>query len=343
MKIAVINVTTLGSNMVNSLTVGLWQHFQALELNIFNSKDKEFNFKQCCKDSFENNDAVIFISSTGIAVRGIAPHIVNKKNDPAVVVIDSSCKYAISLLSGHLGGANKLTNIISGILDCEAIITTATDNLGITAPDMIAVDNNLHIDNMTMAKEIATLLVEGKTVGFLDEEELIPCPSGYLNLEIDLKESYDNLQGIVVVTSSGESTVEKAFNGIPVLKLIRKNVILGIGCKKNFPSDDMLSSVRKSLEEKNIHEKAVDYVATVSIKKNETAILALCEALGVELKIFSPEEIKLVEHKYATSEFVRKTIGVGAVCEPVIELSKGEILYPKESFNGMTLAIGRTL
>lgn len=375
MKIAMISVTTLGNNIINKLCLGLEKEFKGLKVTVFSSKDKDFNFKDSCKIAFESSDAVIFISSTGIAVRGIAPHVVNKKSDPAVVVIDSCGKYAISLLSGHLGGANRLTTIISKILNCEAVITTATDNLEVMAPDMIALNNNLYIEDMGMAKTIAALLVEGKKVGFVDEKELISCPKGYLKikekqfkvkdfsrdysdssyelelLEQDSKEpeeyestfqkaELEELSGIVVVTSKESLEIHEKFSRLPLLRLIRRNIVLGIGCKKNFPEEEMELAVKNSLREKNIHEKAVGIIATVSIKKEEPAILSLSKSLGVEINTFTPDEIKPIEHKYKTSDFVRKTIGVGAVCEPVIELCKGRVIYEKESFNGMTLAIG---
>lgn len=374
MKIAIISVTTLGNNIINKLCLGLKKEFGSLKVTVFNSKDKDFNFKGSCKTAFESSDAVIFISSTGIAVRGIAPHVVNKKSDPAVVVIDSCGKYAISLLSGHLGGANRLTIIISKILSCEAVITTATDNLEVMAPDMIAMNNSLYIEDMGVAKTIAALLVEGKKVGFIDEEELISCPKKYIEikpkqfnvrdfskgysasnsglelLEQDSKgaEEYkstseaelEELSGIVVVTSKESLEIHERFSHLPLLRLIRRNIVLGIGCKKDFPQGEMELVVKTSLKDKNIHEKAVGTIATVSIKKEEPAILNLSESLGVEISTFTPEEIKPIEHKYKTSDFVRKTIGVGAVCEPVIELCKGRVVHEKESFNGMTLAIG---
>jgi len=354
MKITIINVTSLGNAIVAKLKIYLSQCHENLKLEIFNSKDKNFDFKLCCKDAFEESDGIVFVSSTGIAVRGIAPYIVSKKSDPAVVVIDSTGKYAISLLSGHLGRANELALKISEILNCEPVITTATDNLGLVAPDVVAAKNSLIIDSMSTAKEIASLLVEGKNVGFTDEDDIISCPKGYVNFKSEVLEEQrflkslegcenklHQLHGMVLVTSRNKISEIISYEAIPTLKLIRKDIILGIGCKKNFPSKTMLDAVKNSLSEKNIDLKSIAYIATVGIKKREPAILSLCEELGARLKIFTPEEIKQIEHKYEGSDFVRKTIGVGAVCEPVIELSNGEILHKKQSYSGMTLAIGK--
>ncbi len=115
-------------------------------------KNEDFNFKEIVKKSFQFYDAIIFISSTGIAVRAISPFIQSKHKDPAVIVIDSTGKYVISLLSGHLGGANELTEKIAKIIGAEPVITTATDNLNIKAPDIIAKENDLVIENLKKGK-----------------------------------------------------------------------------------------------------------------------------------------------------------------------------------------------
>lgn len=138
MKTAVISVTKQGDTLAERVK-------QSMEVDIFSKlKTQGFNINAISKTCMESYSAIIYISSTGIAVRGIAPYIRNKAIDPAVIVIDCTGKYVISLLSGHLGGANKLSVELAGILDAEAIITTASDNLG-----------------------------------FIDEDANIDCPLGY--------------------------------------------------------------------------------------------------------------------------------------------------------------------
>jgi len=386
-------------------------------------KTENFNFKKIVEKSFKEYDAVIFISSTGIAVRVIAPFIQSKDKDPAVIVIDSTGKYAISLLSGHLGGANKLTEKIAKIIGAEPIITTATDNLNIKAPDIIAKENNLVIEDLKKAKDVAALLVNGEKVAFIDEDDLIDFPKGYIyNIE--------DAKGLVIVTNKlhinadsfkdenffkedkqmilqnvdenkhiisqnenkdreiisqnknkykeknltaekseeilisqkvdkrtnpvheyvqlkikdeylqRQSLNNKSLNDKCILKLIRKNIVLGIGCRKNYDENTMKENVIRVLKEENIDLKSINSIVSVEIKKDEKAINELSNFLECPFITYSVDEIKKIEHKFKGSDFVRKTIGIDSVCEPSIELKGATIIKEKQKLNGMTLAIG---
>ncbi|MCJ8171443.1 cobalt-precorrin 5A hydrolase [Clostridium botulinum] len=358
MKISIINVTKMGNDIVYKIKEHMYadlyskyvtkeliaeanleykhSHCKDNNLNLLNDKHylkkEDFNFKEIVKKSFQDYDAMIFISSTGIAVRAIAPFIQSKDKDPAVIVIDSTGRYVISLLSGHLGGANELTEKIAKTIGAEPIITTATDNLNIKAPDIIAKENNLVIEDLKKAKDIAALLVNGQKVAFIDEEDLVNFPKGY---------TYDieSAKGIVFVTN--KLHVDEAFlNNKCILKLIRKNIVLGIGCRKNYDDITMKENVIKVLKEENIDLKSINSIVSVEIKKDENAIKELSKFLGCPFITYSIEEIKKVEHKFKGSDFVRKTIGVGSVCEPSIELKGGKIIKEKQKLTGMTLAIG---
>lgn len=345
-------------------------------LTIF-SKDttENFNINHISKYCMENYKAVIFISSTGIAVRSIAPYIKSKAVDPAVIVIDCTGKYVISLLSGHLGGANELAIKLANILNAEPIITTASDNIGFIAPDILAKENDLIIEDFKKAKAVAALLVEGKRVGFFDEEDIIGCPKRYSPA---VQENIESLLGLVYITnkdniflnhslnlksdfyaintsnhinteshkslfkyiSEDSAQVNTINNDFPLLKLVRKNVVLGIGCKKAYSADKMLSTVKETLRNYNIDLKAVKCLATAEVKRNETAITNLAHTLSCNLDIWSLAEIKTVQDKYPGSDFVEKSIGVRAVCEPCAELSGACILTKKLNLDGMTLCIG---
>ena len=103
--------------------------------------------KEWTARAFETADALVFVGAVGIAVRAIAPHIVHKSLDPAVVVIDEGGNFAVSLLSGHLGGANELARKIAAVTGAEAVITTATDVRGVFAVDEWARRQKLHVEN----------------------------------------------------------------------------------------------------------------------------------------------------------------------------------------------------
>ncbi|MBS6042450.1 MAG: cobalt-precorrin 5A hydrolase [Clostridium baratii] len=290
------------------------------------SKLKDFKLDNITKECFKKYKAIVFLSSTGIAVRAISKYLKGKDVDPAVIVVDVCNNFTISLVSGHLGGANKLTYEISNVLGNIPVITTATDNMDLIAPDILAKNNNLIIEDLKKAKVIAGRLVNKETVYFKDNEKRIDCPKGYIETE-DLKDN------TVWITNS----LKEKDN---VLKLIRKNIILGIGCRKDTDSKKLSDFVSSVLLENNLDKRSVKLITSIDVKKNEKAILDLAKELNSKLKFYTKEEIMTVEEKYEGSAFVKATVGVSSVSEPVVDLSGGEIIIEKIKNNGMTLTVG---
>lgn len=325
MRTGIISVTKQGDLIADKL-----KEFLGAEVFSKNSIE-DFNISNITEKLMKSCQAVIFIASTGIAVRSIAPFLKGKAVDPAILVIDSCANFVISLVSGHLGGANELTLKVAEVLKAQPVITTATDNLGITAPDVIAKHNNLMIEDLKKAKYIAAKLVDGKKVAFIDDKGCIHLPKGYTN-------NAEEAEGVVYVTNRLEGNWQN--ENFTSLKLIRKDIILGVGCRKDFDVEKMHKTVIKVLRENNIDIRAVSIVATVEIKKDEKAILELSKNLNAELRIFTLDEIKKIEDKYKGSDFVKKSIGVRAVCEPSVELSGGKLITGKLVCDGMTICIG---
>ena len=333
MKASIISVTLQGDIIAGKIQ-------KSIDADLFSKKKSGiFNLNSITKNCMENYKAVIFIASTGIAVRAIAPFIKRKDLDPAVIVIDCSAKYVISLLSGHLGGANEIAVNIASMIGAIPIITTASDNLGFTAPDMVAKDNNLEIEDLTKCKNIASKLIEGKQIGFIDDENTIKCPKGYSKVNIGQTES---CVGVIYVTNKEKmDKLDGLFNKSMILKLLRKDIILGIGCRKNYDPDVMLKQVREILSEKNIDIRSIRCISTVELKKDEISINMLSKTLKCGIDIWKTDDIAKVQSKYKGSDFVEKTIGVRAVCEPCVELSGGKLLTQKLCLNGMTLCVGQ--
>lgn len=310
---------------------------------ILKSKIKNFKLDSITKKCFEKYNSIIFISSTGIAVRAVSKYLVSKDKDPAVVVVDVCNKFSISLVSGHLGGANNLTLRVSEILGNIPVITTATDNMDIVAPDIIAMNNKLIIDDLKIAKIISGRLVNGEDVYFKDDKAIIKCPNGY----IEADELHPNTVWITHKKSMEEKNLEDnvlsylgEYKERTVLKLIRRDIILGIGCKRNTDSEKLIEFINDILAEENIDIRSIDKIASIDIKSNEKAILDLAVNLNCDIVFFSSQEIAKVEHKYEGSDFVKKSTGVAAVSEPVIELAGGNIIVKKIKRDGITLAIG---
>ncbi len=324
--IAIISVTKQGDEILLKLK-------EHLPCETFSKYiDKDFDFKTCVKNIFESGkyDGVIFISSTGIAVRAIAPYIKSKTKDPAVVVVDCYGKFSISLLSGHLGGGNLLSTKVSKVLDSINVVTTATDIKDVVAPDIVAKENNLIIDDLKVAKDFAVKLLDEKPIGFLDDFKTINIPKGYSEFKDDLKD-------ILWITNKIQKDTLK---GKDILKLIKRNIVLGVGCRKDTDEEHLVSSVLKCLEENNIDKRSVLAIGSIDIKRNEKAILKLKEVLNCEFKVFTKEDMLPIENQFEISAFVKKTVGVGSVCEPSVKLLGGEIILEKQKLGGVTLCIG---
>ena len=326
----------------------------------------EGNFKlnDITKEVMKISKGVIFISSTGIAVRAIAPFLEGKDKDPGVVVVDLSSKYAINILSGHLGEGNELTLKVAQILNVQPIITTATDNLGIIAPDVLAKDNGLIIEDLKKAKYISSLLVDGKTVGIKDDYNMIKISKGYEktdeiredcicithNLKVDNKHySFNNINdfdsnnntSINNLNNDLEDNVTQVdLNYSKILKLIKKDLVLGIGCRRGTTYEKLYNFINSSLIKYNLDIRAVAAIVSVDVKANEDGIIKLAEKINCPFITFEREEIKSVQDKYEKSEFVLKTLGITGVCEPCVDLAGAEVIISKVKNEGMTLAIG---
>ena len=129
-------------------------------------------------DLFSWCDQLVFIGSTGMAVRAIAPWVRDKKTDPAVLVTDEQGKFVISLLSGHIGGANRLTLALAEALGAVPVITTATDVNRKFSVDAWAAQRGLTIGSMEAAKAVSAAILEGDVPLVCDYPIGSPLPGG---------------------------------------------------------------------------------------------------------------------------------------------------------------------
>lgn len=325
-KIALLSITANGDKIIEKITKNTENDYEIYNWQV-SKKEKLHNIVE---KIFHTVDGIVFMSSLGICVRVIAPYLTSKVSDPAIICIPNDGSMVISVVGGHLGGANELTKELAKTLKAQPIITTATDQLGKVAPDMLAKEHKLWINSMENCKKMAALIVEQKQIAIYDEQQKIQI-DGYHTFEKG--EQYD---GIIYIGNKKKPNVK--YN----LQLTRKNIILGIGCRKNYDVKTMLQQVEKILEEYNLHPKAIAKIVSIDIKKEETAIQNLSTVYKVPFQTYTIEEIKKVEHLFTSSEFVKKSIGVGCVAEPCVHLAGGKLIVPKNSLHGMTIAIGES-
>lgn len=279
-------------------------------------------------ERFADSDALVFIGATGIAVRAIAPHVRDKFSDPAVVSLDEAGQFAVPLLSGHVGGANDLAREVATAIGARAVVSTATDVNGLFAVDEWARKQGLALVERQIAKEVSACLLDGGTVGFASDIAVEGAlPSG-------VEEGPHEL-GIKI----GLDTADCPF--ARTLHLVPRVVTAGVGCKRGTDAAALEAFVRAALANAHISPAAVARVASIDVKRDEEAILALARALGCEPEFYAAEQLAAVEGTFASSDFVKAAVGVDNVCERAAVVGGARLISGKEAHEGMTVALGQ--
>lgn len=331
-NITIISFTKKGGDINKRLTDILSESditSYTLEKYRFDNRVKPLgNLKETVKRHF-TDDAVIFIGAVGIAVRSIAPYIKDKFCDPAVLVIDELGRYVIPLLSGHVGGANELANYIGEALSAAPIITTATDINGTFAVDIFAKKNNLLISSRKLAKDVSAALLDNNCIDIDSDIK-----------SIDVKELRKKLNPKNKACDIKVRITDRIYDDT-VLTLIPKNLYIGVGCKKNTDADKMWDFVNDIFRLEGLDIRAVKSIGSIDIKRDEDAIKNLANRLNVPFLTFTKDELNSVSGDFFESEFVRKTVGVGNVCERAVCIQCNNLIVKKTAREGMTVAIGR--
>lgn len=276
------------------------------------------------QQAFAEAQGLVYVGAAGIAVRAVAPHLQGKTRDPAVVVVDECGRYAIPVLSGHLGGANALARRIAQACGAEAVITTATDARGVFAVDEWAVRQNCAIVGTEKIKTISSALLAGGTVRVRSEWELAgPAPAG-------------------VVPSQGECDVLLSIRTAwqDVLQLVPRIAVLGMGCRRGTPQHSLECALEQVLRESGIDERAICMAATIDLKRDEPGLAAFCAAHGWPLAFYGAAQLAQAQGSFTASAFVQSVAGVDNVCERSAQLASGGALCQKKiAGGGVTAAL----
>lgn len=296
------------------------------------------DLKEIVAKVYKSYKTILFIMASGIVVRMISPHIESKLKDPAVLVMDDKGQFVISLLSGHMGGANEATRLLSQIIKATPIITTSSDVNEKMAVDTFAMKHKLSIADFTHAKEITAMILNGDSIALINEEK-IKIHKDLLCDNVALIEDYKGLEdyhGAIVISQKNEIKMN-----IPFVQLTKKNLIFGIGCKKYTEADAITNFILDTLKELNISIHAVLTLATVDVKEKEKGLLEARDRLNLDLEIIPRSEIAKHEDKFKQSSFVKKTIGVSSVSEPCGYISslRGTCLLERKANAGITLSL----
>jgi len=295
------------------------------------------SLKNLTASLFEKYDSIIYIMALGIVVRVIAPFLANKKVDPAVITIDETAQNVISTLSGHLGGANMLTNRVAEILNSNPVITTATDCQDKIAIDILAKKLNCKIEPFSNLKLANSALVNNEPLNIfsdynltlLERENINFYRLSQLNLEL-IEENFS------VIISNKKFNFDSEF-----LQLIPQNIIVGIGCRRGVEKGKIRQVVDKTFNKLGMSKKSIKNLATIDLKKDEKGLLNYAEEKSLKIDIIEREMIKKEDLNISHSDFVQKTVGVPGVCEPSALLSStnGKLILSKTKYKEVTIAV----
>lgn len=262
----------------------------------------------------------------GIAVRTLAPLLEDKRKDPAVVVCDEQGRFAVSLLSGHLGGGNALAEQVAGILDGQAVITTASDVLGRTALDIWARDLGLAVaDKKSLTRAMGKLVNQG-SVTLYSQYPLAELPP-----DIELHGQTGTTDLIITCRTDVQTTGAVLHPGL---------LIAGIGCNRNTPASEIDQALQEACAEHNLALQSVRGLASIDLKNDEPGLLDFARSKGYTIDFYNCEQLNGVDG-VSTSAVVLKATGAKGVAEPaaVLAAGGGRLLVNKMKWPNVTVAI----
>ncbi len=343
---AIIYITKNGKKLAESISK-FFPNSSKFTINKETSLDKIFQI------SFSQFKNIIAIMATGIVVRKISTLIKNKSIDPAVVVMDDKGKFAISLISGHLGGGNELAEYISEKTGAISVITTATDVNKRFAVDEMVRKFGWHIENPSKIKKISSSILNNEKIAInIPKDFFIKYYSKNPKILKQIK-FYKTLKGILNSNIKNKVIVSNLLKIDRTNLLIRpKNIYIGIGCNRGTSFEELDNVIKENLEKVNRAFFSINSISSIDIKSNEECLLQFGEKYKINLNFYSRDELNSVTEKYKESKYVKKVIGVKGVCEPAAILSakkdlkecfKRKKLLPKIKQGNVTIAIQELL
>lgn len=327
-QIKIVSFTIQGAALADKLKQFLAKDIVQIYARSVDSSLQNTALSRLVQQAFYDADAILFIGAAGIAVRSIAPYLRGKTCDPAVVVMDDAGQYAIPILSGHLGGANDLALEIARTMGAEPVITTATDVHGLFAVDEWAKMHGLHIENPHAIRHISGSLLRGEYVGVQSDIPLIgKLPHG-------LNRNKEASAGILLSYQEQTTSFSNCLNLTPLI------IVAGIGCKKGKTKSEIAHALQLALTSVHIRKSALCAIATISHKRHEVGLIALCKELQLPMLVFESDELLAVHGVFTSSDFVEKTVGVDNVCEraAVCGAKGGALVMQKFAHDGITIA-----
>ncbi|MCL5256276.1 MAG: cobalt-precorrin 5A hydrolase [Chloroflexi bacterium] len=350
-RIAIITVTRNGALLgarLQSALVASDLLVQAKFNQLAGTAQVYDSLKGAVETAFREYDGLVMFLALGATIRLIAPHLSDKRSDPAVVVVDEQGRFAISVLSGHIGGGNALAARVANLLGAQPVITTASDSAQTISVDLLGRQFGWRIEDPSNVTRVSAAIVNGEQVAVLQEAgeegwwtKYRPLPPNVLLLS-----SLDEVRRFpgwaLLVT-------DRLFEARDSVLLERsvvyrpRSLAVGIGCNRGTPASEIEQAVEETLGGAGLSKGSIRVVATVELKKDEAGILEYCEKFGHQLQFFSKHELDGIANLPNRSDEVRQHIGISGVCEPAAILAgrAGKLVAPKRKSRNVTVAVAR--
>lgn len=354
----VIAITKNGVKLARKLHVGLANNdlYYPNKFAYGDEKEKEIflygeSLKSIIPEMFIKYKGIIMFMAIGAVVRLIAPYMKDKKTDPSVVVVDGAGNYAISVLSGHIGGGNYLTKEVAHKLNAVPIITTASDVQGTIAVDMLGKEFGFEIESFVNATKVSAAVVNEEKVAIIQEtgernwwlysSELPTNFSVFSFISEALKKDFSAYLLITDRLLNKDETDTFSNNSL----LYRpKSLVIGLGCNRGTKAEEIEQVIFSTLESLNLSWRSVRNLASINIKDDEEGFIEVSNKYDWSFEFYTPEELNKIPLKNP-SLVVYKYTGAYGVSQPAALLSAGtdNLILEKQKIGNVTISIARIL
>lgn len=296
-------------------------------------------------DLFKTSEALICLFSLGAVIRLIAPYIKDKKTDPAVIVIDDKTTFVISALSGHLGGANKLTLEIANELSSTPVVTTAADVNKTIPVDLLGSEFGWKIDNDSTVTKVSAYMVNEEKIGVYQEAGeknwwSYEMPKN-VTIYPTLKELEDSGSAGFLIISDKKLDLDILADAVIYRP---KSLVVGVGLHWDTSKDKIKESLETCFEKFGLSLKSIAKFATIKKKQEVSGLNELSQELKVPIEFFEKEDLAKIPIPNP-SETVKTFEGTPSVSEAAaIKSSGGRLIVEKQKFPpDLTIAVARKL
>ncbi len=318
----------------------------------------DFPLRPVIQDLFARHRELVVFLPIGATVRLLAPVLGSKTQDPAVVCVDDAGRYAVSVLSGHVGGADALAHRAAEAIGAQAIITSASDALDVTAIDLVGRDAGWHVEatSTDLTRAAAAVVNRDPVALWIDPESGVAWPDGSpLSASIFpvtyLSDVQDPGYAAALIVSDRLFALE---TGRPLVTYRPPTLVAGVGCRRGVSEDHLRELLLHTLEEHGLAAKSLGKIATADIKGDEAGIIALAESISVPIETFDGTRLNSVADAASTgrsasglhrptASAARDLLGVFGVAEPAAMLASGAegVIVPRAKSDRATVAVAR--